>query len=348
MSTGFYADRRVLVTGGASFIGTHLVEKLLERGSRVLIVDDFSSGLRDVTDRLEKEHDELSVVESDVTVKGEVDRVFGDFEPSVVFHLAARHGGRGYIATHPADCAMNMAMDQLVLDASVKHGVDRVCFASSACAYPTDLQMEVGSAPLEEGMVSFSERGGAFADEAYGWAKLMGELSCRAYHEQHGLATSAGRIFTAYGPRENETHAIVALIAKAFVKQDPFEVWGDGSQKRNFTFVEDTAEGLIRTGENVTDGSPVNIGLETSWSINEVIAEIFDRMGWEPDEIDRLTEKPVGVIDRRADCSRSRDVLGWEPSIGLEEGLARTIEWYTGTKDAARVEKELERLLTER
>lgn len=348
MTDVFYSGRHVLVTGGASFIGTHLVENLVERDATVQIVDDFSSGLREVTNRLETTHDSVTVREADVTDKQDVDKVFGEYQPDTVFHLAARHGGRGYIANHPADCAMNMAMDQHVLDASVKHEVERVCFASSACVYPTDLQMEVGSDPLEEEMVSFEERGGAFADETYGWAKLMGELSCQAYHEQHDLATSAGRIFTAYGPRENETHAIVALIAKAFVEQEPFEIWGDGTQARNFTYVEDTAEGLVRTCQHIDDGTSVNIGLETSWSINEVIEAIFNEIGWEPEEIERLTDKPVGVIDRKADCSRSRELLDWEPKTGLEEGLSRTVEWYTEAKDWSSVRKKLEQLLTER
>ena len=193
------------MTGGASFIGSHLVEKLAELGAKVTVADDLSSGTLANLSQTE---------ESIVFRKGDLkDRNFAESVvdgTDVVFHLAARHGGRGYIASHPADCASNMAIDSTVIDASWKRGVERVCFASSACVYPKSLQSRNerlqahGVLLREEDADPFIE-GRAYADEEYGWAKLMGEMTLRAYHRQHGLCGVSCRIFTSYGPRENET-----------------------------------------------------------------------------------------------------------------------------------------------
>lgn len=331
----------VLVTGGASFIGSHLVEDLLERDADVRVADDFSSG----------ELDNLAAVEDDVQVV-EGNLKHWDFAVDAtegvdrVFHLAADHGGRGYIATHPADCATNMALDNIVFEAAVENGVEKITFASSACVYPTDIQQE--RRRLQEDMVSFDKRGGAYADETYGWAKLMGERSLQAFHEQYGIDASAVRIFTAYGPRENETHAIVALIAKAFAEQDPFQIWGDGEQTRNFTYVDDIVNGLVLANEHISDGTPVNAGISEYISINRAAEAIFDYLDWEPDEIDYQTDKPVGVRHRAADTARARDLLGWEPAYSLEEGLAETIDWYVNNHDKTYVRQHLETLLHER
>jgi UDP-glucose 4-epimerase len=332
---------RVLVTGGASFIGSHLVEDLVSAGARVRVADDLSSG----------ERENLATVEDDIELRvGNLKRM-GFAEDATagvdtVFHLAADHGGRGYIANYPANCATNMALDNVVYEAAVANDVDRICFASSACTYPTDIQQE--RQRLREEMVSFDERGGAYADEVYGWAKLMGERSLQAYEEQYDIDASIVRIFTAYGPRENETHAIIALIAKAYAGQDPYRVWGDGEQTRNFTYVEDITRALRLAAENVTDATPVNAGISDYISINQVARTVFDRLGWEPDEVEYLTDKPVGVRHRAADTTRAEELLGWEPRHTLQDGIDRTVDWYLEHRDEDYVRDNLETLLHER
>ena len=336
-----WRDERVLVTGGASFIGSHLVEDLVELGARVRVADDFSSGtqsnLAGVADRIE-------ILDGNLKDTAFADRATDGMD--TVFHLAADHGGRGYISNYPANCATNMALDNIVYESAAENGVERITFASSACAYPTDIQQE--KRRLGEDMVSFDERGGAYADEVYGWAKLMGERSLQAYHEQYGIDTSVVRIFTAYGPRENETHAIIALIAKAYAGQDPFRIWGDGEQTRNFTYVKDITRALRLAAENITDGTPVNAGISRYISINEVVEQIFEALGEDPGRFEYMTDKPVGVRHRAADTTRAAELLGWEPEYTLEEGLESTVEWYTDNKDRADVRSNLETLLHER
>ena len=137
----------------------------------------------------------------------------------------------------------------------------KIVFASSACVYPTNLQSDKDSRfLLREADANFEEPGKAFADGEYGWAKLMGELQLRAFCKQFGLSGIVCRIFTAYGERENESHAVIALIAKAAARLDPFPIWGDGLQTRNFTYVQDTVTGMALAGATLNGFDVVNIG----------------------------------------------------------------------------------------
>ena len=328
-----------IVTGGASFIGSHLVEELVRRRANVKVIDDLSSGK---IANLSAVRNQIAFSEGDLKSRDFALRSCTDGE--VLFHLAADHGGRGYISTHPASCAGNMALDNTVFGAAVDNGVDQIVFASSACVYPTDIQE--GRQLLVEEMVDFKTRGGAFADEEYGWAKLMGELSLKAYNKQYGVGAVSCRLSTAYGPRESESHAIIALIAKAFIQQSPFEVWGNGEQSRGFTYVDDIVSGIILAAENITDGSAVNVGTSDYVSINQITEEIFKVFDWRPKEgLKHLNDRPVGVRHRALDGSFAQKRCGWMPKVSLEQGVRQTIEWYVDNRDVDTVGAELENLL---
>jgi nucleoside-diphosphate-sugar epimerase len=349
-----WKNRMVLVTGGASFISSHLVDSLLKKGAIVKVADDFSSGKLANLDYALSEHrsgvwthGNLSVWKGNLKERPFTRRMVEDVD--TVFHLAALHGGRGYIHTHPAECCTNMILDQLVFEEACKAGVERICFASSACVYPSYLQEETGSSYLlkEEDANPFV-RDKAFADLEYGWAKLMAEMALSAYHRQYGIKTSAVRIFTAYGPRENETHAIVALIAKALIRMNPYVIWGTGEQDRNFTYVQDIVDALMLAAEKIEDGSPVNAGRDDRITINYAAELVFDIMKWKPKRIKHDSSKPQGVASRAADLTRARKILGWEPKVSYREGFKKTIEWYSGSKDKAYVKVNLDKLLMER
>lgn len=346
--------KRVLVTGGASFIGSHLVDKLLSLGSEVIVADDFSSG------RLDNLKYPLVTRSSGVWTSKNLTVREGDLKDkrftmsvmknvNIVFHLAALHGGRGYIHTHPAECCTNMILDQLTFEEAFKAGVDRICFASSACVYPSYLQEQTGSSYLlkEEDADPFV-RDKAFSDLEYGWAKLMGEMALKAYHRQYGMKTSSVRIFTAYGPRENETHAVIALIAKAFIRMDPYILWGSGEQDRNFTYVQDIVDALVLAAEKIDDGSPVNAGRDDRITINRAVEVIFEIMGWKPKKIRHDLSKPEGVASRAADLTRARKILVWEPKVSYIEGFKKTIEWYYANKNIEEIKNSLNELLIER
>ena len=346
--------KNVLVTGGASFIGSHLANTLLKQGANVVVADDFSSGKLSNLEYSWKqknsrtwESSNLLVRQGDLKDRGFTHSVMEDIE--IVFHLAALHGGRGYIHTHPAECCTNMALDQLVFEEAFNAGVDRICFASSACVYPSYLQDTTGSNYLlkEEDADPFT-RDKAFADLEYGWAKLMGEMSLKAYHKEYGMKTASVRIFTAYGPRENETHAIIALIAKAFVNQDPYVIWGTGEQDRNFTYVQDIADALIIASQKIENGSPVNAGRDDRITINQAAELIFKTTNWRPNKIFHDTAKPQGVASRAADLTNAKNLLNWSPKFNYAEGFEETINWYFKNKQKENVKANLEKLLMER
>ena len=176
----------------------------------------------------------------------------------------------------------------------------------------------------------------------------MGELQLRAFCKQFGVSGIACRIFTAYGERENESHAVIALIAKAAARLDPFPIWGDGLQTRNFTYVEDTATGMALAGAALNGFEVVNVGADRHHTILDLIGEIFECVNWQPNSIRRELDKPVGVKSRAADVSKCRERLDWVPSHTLREGVRRTVEWYLEHHAGDHRSRFDERLLMER
>jgi UDP-glucose 4-epimerase len=235
-----------------------------------------------------------------------------------------------------------MLLDHVVFAAAADARVRKIVYASSACIYPTNLQADENSRLLlKEDDANFVEPGKAFADGEYGWAKLMGELQLLAFCKQKGISGVACRIFTAYGERENESHAVIALIAKAAGRLDPFPIWGDGLQTRNFTYVQDTVTGLALAGAVFEGFDVINVGTETHHTIMDLLEQIFRVVDWRPRSIEKQLDKPVGVKSRAADVAKCRELLGWVPSYSLREGVERTTTWYlkaVGRRDAQTIE----------
>jgi nucleoside-diphosphate-sugar epimerase len=336
-----WSQKNVLVTGGASFIGSHLTDGLVERGAKVRVVDDLSSGrLENVGEHVDAGRIEFR--EADLLEPGIAREAVGDMD--VVFHLAANHGGRGYIDTHEAACATNLALDGLMIREAHRAKVEQFTFASSGCVYPTDLQEDPSETVyLTEELVKPPFN----ADNLYGWAKLMAEETLRAYHADYGFACASLRYFTAYGERCLENHAVIAMIARAFIGQDPFIVWGTGEQIRNWTYVSDIVDGTIRAAERIKDGTGVNLGTMERISVIDAARMILERT-------DRVSEllpdptKPTGPYNRVSDNSLGKKLLGWEPEVSFSEGLDRTIAWYFENHELAAVADGFEARLLER
>jgi len=334
----------ICVTGGASFIGSHLTEKLVEKDNEIHVIDDLSSGK---LEHLEKCRDKIKFYQFDIrSDRNKLEEIFKNCDK--VFHLANIHGGRNFIHSHPALCCNNMAIDNLVFETAVKANVNHVQFCSSACVYPLDYQTKDGYDLLKEEYVNYENL--RSADEEYGLAKLMGEVSLRAHNREFGLKGSIVRLSSIYGPRENETHAVIALIAKAFIKQDPYEVFGDGTQLRNFTFIDDVAECMIRAGNKINDCTPINLGTEEFISINELIEMIFAGIGWKPTEINHDLSKPTGAHSRIVSNDRTEELLGFKKQdwATIKTGIEKTLAWYTATHNTQKVANEIEVLLRER
>jgi nucleoside-diphosphate-sugar epimerase len=262
----------------------------------------------------------------------------------IVFHLAADHGGRGYVDLHQAGPASNFLLDGLVFWEGRRAGIEKIVFASSGCVYPgflqTDAKKEVY---LSEDLVKTPFD----ADNIYGWAKLMAELSLRAYCKEYDMKAASCRYFTVYGPRGLENHAVIAMIAKAFIGQDPFELWGDGNQVRNWTYIDDIVRGTILAAEKIEDGTAVNLGTTERVRVMDAAEKVLAYTGHRA-RIKILPDMPTGPINRVADNALAKGLLGWEPHVLFREGLERTIDWYFTTKNRDEVRKNLASMLTER
>src|SRR4030095_11589060 len=321
-----WIDKNVLVTGGASFIGSHLVDKLVSLGAKVTGVDDLSSGN---LDNLSVVKNRVKFIKKDLEYikKDEMRAIFSD--QNIVFHLAAVHGGRGYIQTHPADVCSNLSIDHHVFEAAAESGnsMENLVFASTACVYPPDMQKKIGTNYKLKENDSDTRTLDSYmsADIEYGWGKLMSEIQLNAFINQYGIKGCPVRFVTAYGPRENESHAIIALIYKAIRMMDPYTIWGNGKQERDFTYVDDIVDGTILASERVFDGDPINLGTGQKYKLIDVAETIFKLVGWKPTKIDFELSMPVGPLSRALDNTRAKERLGWEPRFSLEDGLRKTI-----------------------
>src|SRR5881628_1687860 len=287
---GFWVGKTVFVTGGVSFIGSTLTDQLLARGAKkVRIVDDLSSG------HLDNIRQHLGT--------GKVDFLQADLrEPGVartamqgvdtVFHLAADHGGRGYVDLHQAGPASNFFLDGLVFAEALKAKAKKVVFASSGCVYPNFLQSDTKK---ELYLTEDLTKGPNDADNTYGWAKVM----------------------------------------------------GDGTQIRNWTYIDDIVEGTILMGEKINDGTAINLGTMERIRVIDCAKMVCEFTGHQA-EIKLRRDMPTGPLNRVADNSLAKKLLGWEPKVLFREGLKRTIDWYYATRDKEEVKRIFTRMLTER
>jgi len=336
-----WKGKTVLVTGGASFIGSHLVDVLVAQGARVRVADDLSSGrLDNIKPHLDARR--IRFIDANLSAPGAAEKVVDGM--SVVFHLAADHGGRGYVDLHQAACATNLALDGMLFRACHTAGVGKVVYASSGCVYPNHFQGDPNEILyLTEDMVGPPYD----ADNMYGWAKLMGEMSLRAYYKDWGMKSASCRYFTVYGERGHENHAVIAMIARAFVRQDPFVVWGTGEQIRNWTHVSDIVSGTILAAENIDDGTAINLGTMERTRVIDAAHEVLRYTGHTA-RIELRPEAPTGPLNRVADNALARKLLGWDPEVKFMDGLHKTIDWYFATLDREKVAAQLELRLTER
>lgn len=328
-------NKKVAVTG-ASFIGYHLIRLLLKENVGHIRVINLSA----------KHKKHITALSSGIEFYSRDLRDLGLARKStkgvdVVFHLAADHGGRGYVDLKQGNTASNFLLDGAVFKSCLDNGVGKVFFASSGCVYPNYLQTDSSKhLYLKESDVKTPYD----ADNTYGWAKLMGELVLRQYYKDFGLPSAVGRFFTVYGPHASESHAVMATIAKAYVRQNPFAVWGDGTQVRNWTYVEDIARGIIEAVTTIKDATPVNLGTQERVRVREMVNLVLKYFDYRP-QIRYLTTMPTGPVNRVADITLAKKLLGWSPEFTFTKGVEKTIEWYVNSKKKGYIKNHLDRLL---
>ncbi|HXF72510.1 MAG TPA: NAD-dependent epimerase/dehydratase family protein [Actinomycetota bacterium] len=324
--------RRALVTGAGGFIGHHMVRYLVRRGYWVRGVD-IKPPEYEPSQAHEFELRDLRHPEHCLAACRGVDEVY---------HFAADMGGIGYITAVHADVTRNNALiDANMLEAARVQGVGRFFYASSACVYPMYRQREPDVTPLRE-----EDAYPADPEPGYGLEKLFAEELCRYYREDHGLETRVARFHNVYGPlgtydggREKAPAAICRKVALA-ADGDEIEVWGDGQQTRSFLYVEDCVEGIYRLTRS-DHAEPLNLGSDVLISVDELVDLVADIAGKRIRKRHDPT-KPQGVRGRNSDNSRLREVLGWEPTTSLREGLEATYRWIEGElRKAGRIPAEV-------
>jgi GDP-L-fucose synthase len=302
---------RILITGGQGFLGTHLCHLLRERG----VGDDRL---------LVPGHDQY-----ELTDQAEVERLYAQLEPDVVFHLAAEVGGIGANQAHPGRFFYaNFAMGLHLIEQARAHGLKKFVHCGTVCAYPRDATMPFTEDQFWDGFP-------AEVTAPYGIAKLSLGVMLDGYRREYGLDSAMVIPVNLYGPGDNfelpTAHVMAALVRK-FVEATrrgdaTVPVWGSGRASREFLYVTDAAAGLIAAAERVDDPTPINLGSGIETPIAEAARQVAEATGFEG-EIVWDPEKPDGQPRRCLSMARSKAVLGWEARVPLGEGIRRTVDWY--------------------
>jgi UDP-glucuronate 4-epimerase len=309
---------KILVTGGAGFIGSHLCEALLAEGAELVVIDDFN----DFYDPAVKETnlagliDRITLVRGDIRDAALVDSLFAKHRFAFVFHLAARAGVRPSIADPKLYFTTNIDGTFNLLDACRHFGTTRFVFASSSSVYGINRKVPFAEHDPIERTIS-----------PYAATKIAGEQICSNYAHLFGIRCSCLRFFTVYGPRQRPDLAI-SSFTRSILAGKPIDRFGDGSSARDYTYIEDIIQGVLAAARHTDQSSfeIFNLGGSATTTLNELIAMIGETVGREP-VIRQLDVQPGDVPRTFADVDKARRLLGYEPRTPVALGLQRYAEW---------------------
>jgi GDP-L-fucose synthase len=319
MAENFWQGKKVIVTGGAGFLGSFVIAKLKARGATDIFIPTI---------------EEYNLVDASEIRRMYANSLKGvDPKNVVIIHLAANVGGIGANMEHPADFFYdNLMMGVELMHQAYKNGVGKFVAIGTVCAYPKFTPVPFKEENLWDG---YPEETNA----PYGLAKKMMLVQAQSYRQQYSFNAIFLLPVNLYGPRDNfnpkSSHVIPALIRKAVEAQErgdaELQVWGDGSPTREFLFVEDAADGIVTAAEKYNGSDPVNLGSGYEISIKD-LAEMIVKMTGFQGKLVFLTDKPNGQPRRGLDVSRAKEYFGWAAQVPFEEGMRRTIEWYKENK----------------
>jgi len=314
----------ILVTGGAGFIGSHLAERLLADGHDVVVLDNFDGFYEPAIKRRNVEpaarRSGYRLVEGDIRDDRVLEELFRAAPPAAVIHLAARAGVRPSIQDPVLYSSVNLDGTTRLLEACRRHGVDRFLFGSSSSVYGNNPKVPFAEDDPVDHPIS-----------PYAATKKAGEVLCHAFHHLFGIRVACLRFFTVYGPRqrpEMAIHKFTRLLSQGL----PVEQYGDGASERDYTYVSDIVEGVVRALERCSGYHVWNLGGARTVSLGDLVARIAGELGVEP-RVKRLPEQPGDVRRTWADVTRARNELEWVPRVPLEQGLPQFVQWYRQHRD---------------
>lgn len=311
--------RRIVLTGAAGFIGSHLSESLLARGDEVVGVDNFNTyydvGIKRRNVSAIADHARFSLREFDIIDEAAVMALFREVKPDVVVHLAARAGVRPSLQDPNLYHRVNVIGTQHILDACREVGPSHVVIASSSSVYGGLTEV-----PFHEGM-DISR-----PISPYAATKRMNELMGHVYRHVYGLNVTMLRFFTVYGPRQRPDMAISKFI-RLIEAGKPVHMFGDGSTRRDYTYIDDILDGLLRTVDTPFPFEIFNLGESHTTSLRELIDLVSEAVG-KPARIEEKPLQPGDVEITYADITKAREMLGYDPHTTMAEGIARQVAWH--------------------
>lgn len=318
--TDFWKGKNVLVTGGSGFIGSFVVERLVDAGTSVTIIArSKNDALKNLPPLLV---DHIIILEGDLMDASFVDASMAHQE--IVFHLASYKKNILFHQKHSADILrINTTLAINVLEAAKKNNIERLLLMSSGIVYGSESQSPNKE---EDGLLGEIE----VAHYGYGWSKRFSEVLAKAYVLQTGMKIAIARPYNVYGPRDNfdkeSAQVVPAFINRIMDRENPFVMWGDGNQERSFLYVEDLARGLLDLTEKYAVCDPVNFGTNETIALKELALLLMEIEGIDL-KLQFDTNKPSGLAKRNCDNSKSFEKIGFQPQYSLKEGLKKTIEW---------------------
>ena len=311
--------KHVLITGGAGFIGSHLTRRLLDRGDRVSVIDDFNDfydpSLKRANVAPFLDRDDYRLTEGDIRNAELVGGMFRDGRFDAVVHLAARAGVRPSLSEPILYEEVNCIGTLHLLEAARRYGPKTFIFGSSSSVY--GINQKVPFSELDEVNQPISP---------YATTKRSGELLCFNYHHLYGLKLACLRFFTVYGPAqrpEMAIHKFTDLLAKG----QPLTLFGDGGSRRDYTFVSDIVDGIVASMDLAPDFEILNLGGAETTSLKDLVTWLADELGVEP-QLEYLPDQPGDVPITYADVSKAQRLLGYSPKVSIRDGLRQFVDWY--------------------
>lgn len=324
MKKEFWNKKNVLVTGGAGFIGSHLVDQLIKRGAMVTVCVNVSTPTEKIEKNLLGNIKKITLVKCDLSSSSQTKNIADGQQ--IVFHLAGLDGNAVFKEKFAAEIFQkNTHINLNILEAAKNARVERFLFASSIDVYPNNIK----GSKLHEDIHIGPEY--SIDLQGYAWSKRIGELSCHLYKKQYGMKIAISRAGNIYGPRDYEAEKrsrVIPVFIDKILKGEEITIWGDGTQMRSFLYVSDLVYNMLLLAEKHAESDPVNIASERVITLNE-LAKMIARLCKKKAKISYVSSKKRLDRGKIIDVKKAKSLIGFKEEVSLENGLMKTIKYFS-------------------